>query len=871
METFDGRLATFNVAHTITKKRTSNAKGAGKVRWPHKSPDPAQLARAGFFYNPTSTTPDNTTCYLCHNSLDGWEEDDSAIGEHLNFASDCGWAVNVRVEQDIEDGNLFQQDPMDERLLNARKMTFGAGWPHEDKRGWVCKTQKSNLTTTSENVSIVEANAKMNDIASTSTGKLGILGSGQDTIGAKKAVRGKRGAPKTKQKDSAVQPEETVPGSSFVEPEDDDFEVKVEQKSSRRAVGNKRKSDEMSIGNKQEQPEMKHASRLPQIPPAKRRATRSSVTYANRTASSSLHVGQTDDSVMTDAKTTHLPPSPIPKKATKGRKRKAPSSARKASTTSAASKASLRATQLDDEEIDAALEADLDRPLTDDEVEQDPPTMPMTKSRRLTRTRPSSRNVTASTASVRRATCASALPVDGESMASVDASANDAKDETAGKTEAVEIAVIAMDHAKQGIAAETDGKMTSKARTGRKAPPKPLKPTKKGKEAKREGDNVSNSENIHQEPVGKYEPSEVPESQQRPEELPGRTPRTSHIPIENSHCEPAGEINSSASDHSVTYEICGIEPQDDEVNPSHLKMSAKRRSAAAEKSRSSEEGVAACRNQTDVMHIESEAKSNGLVVLVEVELGEDRESVTEAKLPVVTPTKEIPQGELRGAKGGDWKAAKSKKSGTSVPSVASSTTQAEPIEAPLVEPHQHEAGGDLPTPEDSQCIVVRCPTSTAQVPSDHQTPKSMHSPQSSDAENQPPSARPSALRPPLLVQTPSKTQAARVPLAATTPTASPSKRNVSRLQSTLPWTSIDFDKIFSTPSTDKENIVNPSLKDPKQGLSSPERKLTLEEWVRWNAERGEAKLREGCERLVGSFEAEGVRALKTLEGIICAE
>lgn len=48
----------------------------------------------------------------------------------------------MRIEQEIEDGNLSQQDPMDEHLVNARKMTFGAGWPHEDKRGWVCKTQK---------------------------------------------------------------------------------------------------------------------------------------------------------------------------------------------------------------------------------------------------------------------------------------------------------------------------------------------------------------------------------------------------------------------------------------------------------------------------------------------------------------------------------------------------------------------------------------------------------------------------------------------------------------------------------------------------------------------------------------------------------
>lgn len=45
----------------------------------------------------------------------------------------------------MEDGVLDQEDPMSEKLLNARKITFGAKWPHESKRGWMCKTQKVML------------------------------------------------------------------------------------------------------------------------------------------------------------------------------------------------------------------------------------------------------------------------------------------------------------------------------------------------------------------------------------------------------------------------------------------------------------------------------------------------------------------------------------------------------------------------------------------------------------------------------------------------------------------------------------------------------------------------------------------------------
>ena len=101
-----------------------------------------QLARAGFFYRPTSSCPDNTSCYLCESNLDGWEPSDNAVEEHLKHSPNCGWAITIATELDIEDGNQCQEDPMCDKMLDARKMTFGSRWPHESKRGWTCKTQK---------------------------------------------------------------------------------------------------------------------------------------------------------------------------------------------------------------------------------------------------------------------------------------------------------------------------------------------------------------------------------------------------------------------------------------------------------------------------------------------------------------------------------------------------------------------------------------------------------------------------------------------------------------------------------------------------------------------------------------------------------
>ncbi|KAI4216229.1 MAG: hypothetical protein LQ351_001239 [Letrouitia transgressa] len=145
METLADRLASFSVAHAATKKRTSSAKGSKSLKWPHQDPTPSELANAGFFYHPKPSAPDNTQCFLCRSNLDSWEEGDNAISEHLKLAPHCAWATIAAIEQDMEDGVLDQEDPMSEKLLNARKITFGAKWPHESKRGWMCKTQKVML------------------------------------------------------------------------------------------------------------------------------------------------------------------------------------------------------------------------------------------------------------------------------------------------------------------------------------------------------------------------------------------------------------------------------------------------------------------------------------------------------------------------------------------------------------------------------------------------------------------------------------------------------------------------------------------------------------------------------------------------------
>lgn len=110
--------------------------------------------------------------------------------------------------------------------------------------------------------------------------------------------------------------------------------------------------------------------------------------------------------------------------------------------------------------------------------------------------------------------------------------------------------------------------------------------------------------------------------------------------------------------------------------------------------------------------------------------------------------------------------------------------------------------------------------------------------------------------------------------------SSPSSRAnnvVAGLRSTAPWRPADLDLLFTTPQSDgggggdadKEN-GGAAARLLRRGaeLTSPERRMTVEEWVYHNAGLAEQKLRCECEAMVAAFEREGRRAMQALEGLI---
>ncbi|KAI2476900.1 BIR domain containing protein [Pyrenophora tritici-repentis] len=102
---------------------------------------------------------------------------------------------------------------------------------------------------------------------------------------------------------------------------------------------------------------------------------------------------------------------------------------------------------------------------------------------------------------------------------------------------------------------------------------------------------------------------------------------------------------------------------------------------------------------------------------------------------------------------------------------------------------------------------------------------------------------------------------------------------------TLAWKPADIDALFSS-HEETHGFMNDILIDsgldnievagltPERlyelvsaGLTDHEKGMTIEQWVLYNAKRGEEKLRMACEQQILAFEAEGRRAMAVLEGI----
>ncbi|ROT43054.1 BIR-domain-containing protein [Sodiomyces alkalinus F11] len=930
--TFDGRLASFKKPLGAPKKRgsTAGARAPKGSTWPHAKYLPAdKLAGAGFVWQPRPETLDNVRCFLCDKSLDGWEEGDDALEEHLKHSPNCGFAIVAAIAAGYE--KYATEDPNALYMVEARKATFAGMWPHENKRGWKCKTKQlaeagwkwtplsqsddmatcpycelaldgweqgdkpmdehynrspdcpffglthqyatlkkaskgkggraskvSRASVQSVATAVSELPSVMEDVTANVEDSVMTTAS---TAAGKKAGRPKKTTTAAKGRKTKAKRDEPV---EVVESDPVKEEFPLPPPLTKPARGRKRNSDAMDDS----------VATVSEAPAAKKRATR---TRASRTVERSVVEPSEADTDMADA-----PPA---KGKGKGRKTARASNTRNtrkvsgaSSVRAAASTASLRAApgafpddddnnDDDDDEIERQLEADLERPLTDDEdVMHDSDSE---------RRRVPAKGKGAKTAKGRaqKNEAAEKLPefsfdpYPAEDEDEVEAELQRLQEQLDAEEAAAAAAAAAASASAEKADEEEEEECLVVPKKGRKAAGtrKVSKPTKaqmakEAREAKAAAEVAAEREREEQ------------EQDENQDENQG-----DDLPVREDTIPAAEEDNNSSSTATIVNRISADSSADRTSNTGRKpgrqsKKSATSRLSAQAQQRELDEDELAVHEDEPLAEAVAEAP---------VEETEEPEGLEEIHQdPVVVGVPETP------AEPEVWESPASnhqtpepgttKRAGT--PKAASSSPEAPPSPSPLPR--------NLQLPPATPRAAHISPAASARQPAISPSP----SPQASDAENQPPSS----VRPANIL---TQKRVALAPIAAAAAAAtprrpaggSPSKRNnnnnvVAGLRTTTPWTAVDLDAIFGTPQkknahggeevdeTDKENNnyegAMARLVARGAELTSPEKRMTVEEWIYFNAEQAEEQLKHESEKMVSRFENEGTRAMRVLEGLI---
>ncbi|SPJ81530.1 uncharacterized protein FTOL_08935 [Fusarium torulosum] len=888
--TYESRLASFQKS---AKKRGSAASGRGTkaLGWPHKSITPASLARAGLFFNPTPQNPDNASCFLCHKGLDGWEANDDPLIEHLKHAPECGWAVVAAIEAEV--GDYAQQDPDQPYMKEARKATFAGRWPHDSKKGWKCKTKQlveagwkytptedsddmatctycqlaldgwepgdkpldehhsrspdcpffimleasqpakkssrskagrvskasrlsvqSVATVASETTSIIDSTAAMEDsVLTTSSTAQG----GKKTKARKATTKGR----KTKAKKDAPteEPEVSIGEESSLKP---------------------------SRGRKRDSTAVEDVSAaVSEGPPGKKRATRTH---------DSVVINESTLEHEEDPDTTGAPAT---KKGGKKKAARKPTS-KSARDVSIASVTSELATTTyeatpgtfpDDDEIERQLEADLERQLSDDdEITADSDSERLkTKKEKL--------------AKAEQLEYSRDYPMLNPEP--VEPNEEEVEDELRALQAEMEVDELEAEPVPQPelefeAEPEVEHEELHVPKKGRKAGTKKVSKQTKSKKAKAAPEPAHEDE-IEPEQTQLEEPTEdvtQPEAEAEVDEQPHE--------------------DSLASTDTV------------------LKKSAASRSSAGKRSRGRPSRASlvshASADELELVEAPAETPTEPTEEPVKRPRGRPSKASLASRASIAAEESQLSDAPPKRGRGRPSKksleARKSMEAAASQESTRPFTQQVEEpmqedVEVYASEEQKEELESAQPSsaaepvpssPPPSSAHMANPPSTPGRIispaPSARQAAISpSQSPQSSDAENQPPSSKQTSSANPKKVAI---APVASTPTRSSPMRSSPSKRNViAGLRSTAPWTELDLEAIFGTPrnNSEKENGIERYLKQG-QTLTSPEKQMTVQEWIFYNASEAEKKLKHECESIVHRFESEGTKAMRVLEGLV---
>ena len=800
-------------------------------RWPHDSKrgwvcKTEKMVDAGWYYAPTPESDDYVTCVYCKLSLDGWEPKDNPYDEHHRRSPEC---------------------PFFSFASKGSKNTRG-------KKARASRGVRQSTQTNTRLVSQAQSIPDLDDSIDTST--ISLL-STRSSLSNKKGRRGRKGAAIATDASTSDEPaaqSEQKPVLSIA--------------NTQKTRGKKRTSEEIS-----EDDHGRRESTVKPERPAKRRTTRGRNSVADEGGNISV-LSQNDVS------------QNATKPATTGRitrKRGSSVSRRTSTVVEAAIRAGADATIPDNATIEAELAAELDKPLSDEEIlPKEPTTKPKrgrakkaqaskpvvpkethedvdatmtdaetgskSKRRKITRTSKMTKGQTI------RSSTESVATVDAQIKAQIDSSL-------------LTVATFADDSGH-----ETDASMAGKSvvRKGskRKAPARPR--------AKRATTRVASRTAKPQEEVGgpnnmdsgagsaaKTDPALTTE-------LPG-----TQAEIDEKIAELNKEINEEDAQAATAV------PSEDE-KPKPRKGAEKK--APKPKGGKKKEKVPQLSMPGAFSPLRLDSVEPSFASALEASTPPLRNSRLRSVEAAITDHRNSQDDEMEIR--------------SPVPEQQSTPTPRRGAVPPPLPPRSSARPTPVPAGPASGTRSTQVAVATpSKMSSQREKPQQQESPRAelehlSDIENAPPNSLPKNKRPPL--QSLSPTNKRLQALQPNTPQTSrkigtllvsPSKV-AGGLKSDIPWTSVDVELCFqsqpqTSPGSPNKSVregwswlrhtMLPSMSMPlNSDLNSPEKKLSVEEWIRESAGRAEERLRLEGERVVQVFEQEGARALRTLEGIQCS-
>lgn len=787
MNSFMARLATFEEVHQLTKRRaSSNAskrKGGNTAQWPHTNPSGDALARAGFYYRPATDSNDNVQCFFCSVKLDGWEETDDPISEHLAHSHGCAWATAISVTKADDATEQETRDPMSDEMFNARKATFtaGEGWPHENKKGWKCKINK-----------LAEAGWALDPSPD------GEEPDGVTCFYCNLSLDGWE--PKD---DPLAEHRRREPYCRFFELLEH-YHGAPEPPKKGKGRGKARGSTASKASRMSTQSAVTATSDAPSM----------GESFADIPVNSSL--AGVDDSIMTAASTAT---------ATKGKKKGA-----RAKATAKGAKGRKKASEEEQENI----YPDLAGAQVDDEPA---PEVPVKNPRRTGRN--------------------SKQPIDSSviEISSIDAAAP--KKSTRGRKPKVqpepqpepeiEVAYVPqtpdVDAITQKRLSEVSAQLQDELEhsvdnfgddleqsTPMAEPPKPKRGVKRTSDGMRKQQESSVVE------------IEVPIKAPAAKAKRGRPPKkTSNASID---LEPETVPEPAAVDRIEIDQPESQGAEADDENSQPTKKPAVKKGKGRPKGKKNSSARSSKATVTSEPEPEPEPEIEDLA-RDEMEIEQELERIAAEQAAQAAQNEEPIQ-----------------------------------IEQDLVEEYEPSPMQNHRSKDSAELKALQVEVQNEETQQQPTPPRKSQmpggftpSPSGSDKENQPSSIMEpqTAKKVPEVVLSPTKTT--RIPLAPGTPNRSPGKtllspsKQVSHLTSNAPWKPVDLDSILLPSPQPSPGRVGEQLVAAAGGLTSPEKKMSVEEWVRYRATQGEDALRRKCERQVEMFEREGMRALETLNGI----